>query len=280
MTRNSDYSIDGLPVSEEAKEVLRKILYVASSDNLAMRESVKSLFVISPNGCGISEYARGYEKIIRENNVYSLVGRETYLELAFPKMATDKEYEEFFESPDIVAATTDSFRGVFLISFEQFSSYSELYNEEAFSDLLKYIDKNTKKNSFAFHVLPDFKEYDKLMSTLQAHINLIKVNLAKPTIEEAMNYMMNKLGEANISFTPGAVKKFEKFVLKEINISSELYSGYITLDRFLNNVVFEVACICDENMGRRRVDGKIIDKLLETLEFSLDEKKPYCKLGF
>lgn len=278
---NTTYDIDTLSVSDEAKEVLRRTLRVASSSNPAMKESVRNLFVVCPHGACLSDYAKTYERIIIENNVYRVVGRGTYLELAFPKMGTDKDYTGFFASANIIAATINSFSGVFLISFELFGSYNELFKEPAFASLLKYIDSNSKIISFVFHVLPEFTDYEKLKSTLQAHVNLMEVTLSKPDISDAINYVANELGKTNIVFTKDAKKKLKTLVSKKIDLSSKAYLGYLTLDRFANNVAFEVACICDEDqLGMRKVDCKIIDELVDTIEFSMDEKEGSRKLGF
>lgn len=278
---NTTYDIDTLSVSDEAKEVLRRTLRVASSSNPAMKESVRNLFVVCPHGACLSDYAKTYERIIIENNVYRIVGKGTYLELAFPKMGTDKDYLGFFNSAKLIAATINSFSGVFLISFEQFGSYNELFKEPAFTNLLKYIDSNSKNISFVFHVLPEFSDYEKLKSTFQAHVNLMEVTLSKPDILDATDYVANELGKTNIIFTKDAKKKLETLVSKKIDLSSKAYLGYTTLDRFANNVAFEVACICDEDqLGMRKVDCKIIDELVDTIEFSMDEKEGSRKLGF
>lgn len=47
---NATYNIDTLSVSEDAKEVLRRTLRVATSSNLAVKETVRNLFVVCPHG--------------------------------------------------------------------------------------------------------------------------------------------------------------------------------------------------------------------------------------
>jgi len=106
--------IEKLNVTEDAKVVLRKIRGVVSSSNPLVKASIKNLFITCPYGAALSDYARAYERIIVENSVYRVVGKCTYLELAFPRRGTDKEYAEFYNSTRIVAATINEYVGVFL----------------------------------------------------------------------------------------------------------------------------------------------------------------------
>lgn len=278
---NITYHIDTLSVSEEAKEVLRRTLRVASSTNSNIKESVKSLFVVCPHGACLSEYARTYERIIIENDVYKVTGKGTYLELAFPKMGTEKEYAAFYNSARLVAATINSYTGVFLLSFERFNGYNDLMKEPAFAGLLKYIDMNAKNISFVFHVNPEFGDKEKLANTLKGHVNLLQVSLAKPGIVDATEYVTGALNKTNIFFTKAAKKKLSVLVAEKIDFESVSYLGYRTLDRFTSNVAFEVACICDENeKGMRTIDTKIISQLAEAVDFSLEDKEMSYKLGF
>lgn len=76
---NENYAkIDSLNASAEAKEILRKTERVASSQNDLIKKSVKDLFVICPDGAGLSEYAKVYENIITSNGVYPQKGKGTY----------------------------------------------------------------------------------------------------------------------------------------------------------------------------------------------------------
>lgn len=279
--KNTTYNIDTLSVSEYAKEALRRTLRVASSTNSNIKESVKNLFVICPHGACLSEYARTYERIIIENDVYRVIGKGTYLELAFPKMGTEKEYAAFYNSARLVAATINSFTGVFLISFERFNGYTDLMKEPAFRGLLKFIDANVKNISFVFHVLPEFGDIEKLTNTLKSHVNLLQVSLAKPGIVDATEYVIDELNKSNIFFTKAAKKKLSVLIAEKINLESASYLGYRTLDRFTSNVAFEVVCICDENKkGMRTIDTKVISQLAEAVDFSLENKEMSHKLGF
>jgi len=278
---NIAYNIDTLSVSEDAKEVLRRTHRVASSTNPNIKESVKNLLVVCPHGAGLSDYARTYERIIIDNDVYRVTGKGTYLELAFPKMGTEKEYVAFYNSARLVAATINSFTGVFLISFERFNGYNDLMKEPAFTGLLKFIDANDKNISFVFHVLPEFRDVEKFANTLKSHVNLFQVSLEKPGIEDATEYVADELNKTNIVFTKAAKKKLSVLVAEKIDLESTSYLGYRTLDRFTSNVAFEVACICDENeKGMRTIDTKIISQLAETVDFSLEDKEMSYKLGF
>lgn len=279
--KNTTYNIDTLSVSEYAKEALRRTLRVASSTNSNIKESVKNLLVVCPHGACLSEYARTYERIIIENDVYRVTGKGTYLELAFPKMGTEKEYAAFYNSTRLVAATINSYTGVFLISFERFNGYTDLMKEPAFTGLLKFIDTNAKNISFVFHVLPEFGDIEKLANKLKSHVNLLQVSLKKPGIVDATEYVTDELNRTNIVFTKAAKKKLSVLLAEKIDLESASFQGYRTLDRFTSNVVFEVACICNENKkGMRTIDTKVISQLAESVDFSLEEKEISHKVGF
>lgn len=273
--------IEKLSVSEEAREVLRRTLKVAGSKNHILKGTVKDLFITCPHGAGLSEYARAYEQIIVGNDVYRVRGKETYLELAFPKMGTEKDYADFFNSTRLVAATINVFAGVFLVSFEQFETYSELVRESAFAELLKFIDANRKTISFVFHVLPEFSEGEKLARTLSSYVNLERVVLSKPELDDGMNYIENQFKKMNLVFTQGARKQLYECICAKIDPTSKAYLGYSSLDRFVQNMLFEVVCMCDEEKdGIRKIDSGFMKKLLESVEFVLDERETKCTLGF
>lgn len=273
--------IENLNVTEEAKVVLRKMQRVASSSNPAIKASVKNLFVTCPHGAALSDYARAYERIIIENDVYRVVGKGTYLELAFPKMGTDKEYSEFYNSAKIVAATINDYTGVFLVSFEQWSGYNEIVRDSAFSEFLKFVDNNKKNISFVFHVLPEFSDREKFYSLLNGHVNLKKVELSNPDLSKATDFIIGELKRSEITLTDSARKKLGEFVSEKVDISSQDYLGYRTLERLSNNIIFEATCIFDEEQKTdKKIDVQTMERLSGEVEFSLDERTTKSKLGF
>ena len=273
--------IESLKVSEGAKEVLRRIYKVASSENVYVKETVKNIFVTCPEGAGLSEYARAYEKIIIENEVYRVKGKCTYLELAFPRIGGELEYRKFFDSPRLVAATINNFVGVFLISFEQWSGYSELMREKYFKELLQFIDDNKNNISFVFHVMPEFSEKDRLVDLLNSHVNILKVDLKKPDAQEATEYIKDELKNMNIKFDSCAKKSLEEFILTNVDIESKAYVGYSTLDRLAKDVSFEIFCKLEANEdGMMFVDKMIMTELLDDIKFTLNGYETQVKFGF
>lgn len=281
MKKTSKDLIELLNAPEEAKSVLRKIYKVASSENNQIKETVKDIFVTCPEGAGLSEYAHAYEKIIVENDVYRVKGKETYIELAFPRLGGEKEYRKFFDSPRLVAATINDFVGVFLISFEQWASYNELMREAFFDKLLQFIDDNKNKVSFVFHVLPEFVDSDKLANLLNSHINIIKVELKKPNVYEAIEYVKEELRNKGIKVDNHAEKCLEEFISEKIKIESKSYVGYSTLDKLTQDISFEIICMCDEDInGVRVVNEAMMSELFDNTNFTLDDKNGQIKFGF
>lgn len=273
--------IDKLNVSTKAKEVLKRIDKVSRSESVAMKNSIKNLFIVCPNGAGLSEYAKAYEEIIISNGVYPIHGKGTYLELAYPRAGLEKDYIAFYNSPRLVAATQNDYSGVFLISFEQWSNYSELSRDTAFDTLLSYIDRNQKNISFVFHVLPEFGDADKLASVLNGHVNIERLQLSKPQLKEAKEFVNNEMKKTKIRFTGGAQDKLDTLIENRVNMESQAYLGYETLRRFTDDLIYEVVCICDEDVnGERKIDIKTMMTLSESIGFSLDEKELKPKVGF
>lgn len=273
--------IENLSVTNEAKEVLRKVNRVASSSNPVVKASIKNLFVTCPFGAALSDYARVYEKLIIENAVYRVVGKGTYLELAFPKMGTAKDYAGFYNSTKIVAATINDYVGVFLVSFEQWCGYNELVRDEAFSDFLKFVDRNKQNISFVFHVLPEFTDKEKLYLLLSGHVNLKKVELINPDLSKATDYVIDELRKTDITFTDSAKKKLGDFISEKVDINSPHYLGYRTLERLSQNIIFEASCIINEEQnGNKKINLQMLQKLSNEVDFTLDEKDKKSRLGF
>lgn len=170
------------------------------------------------------------------------------------------DYSAFYNSPRLVAATQNNYTGVFLISFEQWHNFSELSRDAVFEELLNYIDKNKSNISFVFHVLPEFGEADKLARALNGHANIEQLQLSKPRLKEAKEYVTNEMEKTKIYFTDGAKEQLEFLIETKVNTESQAYLGYETLKRFTEDLVYEVACICEaDSAGSRKIDSKRAD---------------------
>ena len=232
--------IEKLNTSDDIKKVLRKINTVASSDNLKMKQSVKDLFLTSPSCKELSKIGKCYERIIMNNGVYPTRGSRTYLELAFPASGKDSDYREFFASPRLAAATQNYFSGVFLISFEQWTSASELIRDIAFSNLVNFIDNNKKHISFVFHVTPEFRDINQLENELAKHLNMCRIKHSLPDMNSAVLYVEKQLYEAGIELDTSAKREIKRLLAEKIDITSNSYHGYRTLEKLVSSIQFEL----------------------------------------
>lgn len=279
--------IESLNVSKDIKEMLYKVLSVASSNNPKMKASVKDLFIKSPSCKELSKIAKCYERIITTNMVYPIRGSRTYLELAFPFLGKDSEYKEFFASPKLVAATQNVFTGVFLISFEQWKGASELIRDIVFQDLVNFINNNKNNISFVFHVTPDFSDANVLYNELEKYINLCLLEHSFPDINLAILFIEKKLEESGIKFSAEGKKEIKKLLEDKISIISNSYHGYETLEKLAANIKFELCAsvaqkqIKDKNDNYFYSVGKKEVTMLTSIIDVPDEKTLYQgKLGF
>ena len=274
-----DNALETLCVPSDAKNILRRVLKVASSDNIFIKQSVKDLFIISPHDVNLSKFARVYESIIVGNKIYRMFGKTTYLELAFPKNASPRELEEFYNSPKLAAATTNDYTGVFLISFEQWNSYQELVRDSSFNGLVKFIENNKQNISYIFHVMPDFSNAERLFLHLSNYINLLEVELRMPNLEDAIEYIEKILQKANISLMNSECK-LKELLLNGIDNGESPHFSYTELDQLAANIVFELVCSCETQAnGTWMLDDKTMDKLTDTLSIC-GGKETYTKIGF
>ena len=82
-------------------------------------------------------------------------------------------------------------------------------------------------------------------------------------------------------FTDRAKEQLEFLIETKVNTESQAYLGYETLKRFTEDLVYEVACICEaDSAGIRKIDSKTMIDLSGTIGFSLDEREEKSKLGF
>lgn len=267
--------------SDEAQEALRRIDRVTKSDNIFIKKSVKSLFIICPQGAGLTHYAKAYEEIIISNNVYPIHGKNTFLQLAFPRMGKEKDYDAFYVSPQLVAETVNDFAGVFLISFEQWNSFAELNRDSEFEHLCQYIDKHKESISYVFHVLPNFTDADKLAKTLNRCVNLERIELYGPKLTEAEEYVLAKVNKMKGQFSDNAKDKLEELIEKKLCVESQDYYCFESLQRFSDEIVYEIACRCEEDAeGIRRVDLETMCNISDAVDFAVDEGETKPRLGF
>lgn len=262
--------IEDLNASKKAKEVLIKTLTVVESDNCKIKESAKSLFIKSPSS-EVSEFGKLYEGIIKGNEVYKVTGKTTYIELAFPNTSNENDYNKFFRSPRVAAMTLNEYVGVWLISFEQFAGYGELEFNSEFSRLIKYIDEH-KDIFYVFHVLPDFCNSEDLRKRLNGHVNLLTVELSSSKARDVIERVIRSLDELNIKLSDGAKRKLSKYINDYVDVNSKAYEGENTINRLLNDILFEVTALrLEDDSGTIILDDKTIDKILRRIDFTLDD---------
>lgn len=250
-TNENNNLIRNLNTSEDIKVVLRKINSVASSSNSKMKQSVKDLFIVSPSCKELTKIAKCYERIIITNGVYPTRGTRTYLELAFPYSRREQDYKEFFASPKLAAATQNYFTGVFLISFEQWTSSNDLVKDFAFKDLISFIDSNKEHISFVFHVTPKFRDAIYLKNELAKHLNICQLEHSLPDLNSAINYVEKQLSEAGIKMDSSGKREITKLLEERIDVTSKSYQGYRTLEKFVSNLEFELyATIVGKNCDK------------------------------
>lgn len=276
--------INNLKVSEEAKSILRRVKKIAASSNGKVKASVKDLFVVSPSCKELSKYARCYEQIIMGHGVYKIRGAATYMELAFPQ-GNKEDYQKFFASPRIVASTQNYFTGVFLISFEQWTSSRDLLSEEGFRHLLQFVDDNKHRISFVFHVRPEFGGCSQLVQALKRHVNLLETKISYPDLDVAADYVAKQLKESGMKLSAKAKTELKKLIDEKVDMNSPAYSGYTTLEMLVEDIRFE---LYDSITTREEVDCKetcktVCDKNVRLVAESIDvsvEEPVIRRLGF
>ncbi|MBQ3545482.1 MAG: hypothetical protein IJA34_10950 [Lachnospiraceae bacterium] len=279
--------INSLNVSDEIKETLYRIESVAVSNNDRLKTSVKDLFISSPSCKELSKIAKCYERIITTNKVYPIRGSKTYLELAYPAYAKYEDYMEFFASPRLVAATQDKYTGVFLISFEQWKSANEFIRDMAFDKLIKFIEDNKTNISFVFHVIPEFQNSEILYKELSKHTvsNPCYIEHSFPDMEHAIEFVEIQLKESGIAFTGAGKREMKKLVENKINISSNGYRGYSTLEKLVSNLQFELCASIGKSTTRDIKKQIVIDKeelkmIAGNIDIPDENETYHRKLGF
>lgn len=277
--------IEDLNVSEQIKEFLRRVEEVASSGNSKLKASVADIFIKSPSCSELSKLARTYENIITGYGVYPFRGVGTYLELAFPSRGTDRDYKDFYASPRRVAATSNHFSGVFLISFEQWGSADEVIRDESFDSLVKFIEANRRRISFVFHITPDFRDGKILYDELSKYANLEYLEHFFPDKAEAAEYIKNQIREAEIELSQAGIAEIDRLIDERLDVTAKSYNGYRTLEKISKRLLFELYSRQgqkSERMGeesRIEVDAKDVAEMSSLIDMHQDSDHRR-KIGF
>ena len=257
----SSYDIRGIDIPEETKEVLQKIEYAAKANGGAFKKSIPSVFLEGDKGTGSSVFAHVYERILTTNHVYMVRGSKTFLELVFPRNGKEQDYQRFFQSPKIVASVQNKFYGVFAISFEEWEGI-DLIESEQFKSLLTFIDNNKGNIYFVFRVTRKFKAKEELRKVLNNHINLIEAHLGYIDHDMATDYILKLLENDGISFSVNGKEELKAFLLKKLDMESENFAGYHSLEQIARSIQFELSA---ENM----IDGMdllVSDYMIRSIE--------------
>jgi len=236
---SNSYDIRGMNIPEETKAVLEKIEYAAKINQGSFKKSIPSVFLEGDKGVGSSGFAYAYERILATNHVYMVRGSKTFLELVFPKNGNEKDYQRFFQSPKMVASIQNQFYGVFAISFEEWDG-KDLIESEPFKALLTFIDNNKNNIFFVFQVTSEFKAKEELRKTLNNHVNLVEAHLGYMDIDMAADYIQTYLLNDGIRFSVNGKKELKRFLNKKVNMESQNFAGYHSLQQIARSIQFEL----------------------------------------
>jgi hypothetical protein len=272
---NYTQMIEELNVPEEVRDYLKRVEAVASSENPKVKCTVQDIYIQSPSTRELSRMAKVYESIITGCGVYPFRGVGTYVELAFPYRGSELDYKDFFASPRRVASTQNFFSGVFLCSFEQWQNAEELVRDPAFETLLAYIDSYKDRISFVFHVTPDMREAQVLFRELGSHVNLVRLGLSYPGMEEARAYLRERMTDAGFELSEEAGYEMDRLMEEKIDFESSAYLGYRTLESFSQRILFE---LCSEK--KTEVSGEEIARLADVIDTRTDAGYRPRMIGF
>lgn len=236
-----DELLQRLAVEGEAEQVLRMVNKLAHAKSEMVRASIPSLIVVAESGAGISSYGKGFAEIIDKSTVLQVKGRETFLELFFPKN-NDEDEKLFFSSPQRASAIRNKFYGTFLISLEEYEG-NDLLRSKSFSHLCEFIKENKENIFFIFHVRPEFNQRKQLISELSRYLNLCEVSLEKPDEKRGFAYITGILNKQGLSMDGDAEQCLRK-MLTDIS-GTKSYAGYQTLNNFLDRLYYEAAALSD-----------------------------------
>ena len=278
-----DFFLDiNMAASESAKTVLRAINKLAKSENATQKQSVikMNVFCVSPTPELANEYASILERTIVENKVLDIKGKETYLAIDFPVSEEDKEVRKFFMAPKKTAAITNEFHGVFMMSFRQFDSYSQLKSHEYYDALLDYVEKNNSTTMFVFHVPSKFDGKKQLFNDFQSIVNTKYIEIENADYDRIVKFALVELYKKKIKVAPSNVDLFSDLIFRKIDITSGNYKGYSTVERFIEAIAFEVFLTGNVNGGTINLSKDMIRHLDDLTDFELTKSSQKIKLGF
>lgn len=261
-------------LSDEAEEVLRKIYHSASSENEKLKDAIPGIILISDTGVGVTNFCKAYDEILKMNHVYRLRGRETFLELYFPKYASEIDYSRFFQSPRIVASTKNKFYGTFVISYEDWEGM-ELLRDKWFKKLMQFEEENQSNIHFIHHIIPGFRAKEELIAELKQHMNYLVVNLDYPSVKKSYSYIDQNLKDAGVNISSDAKQKLLEWLDKKENEKRD----YHTLNQVVKKLQFEVS------QTKAEKDNWVVSKqMVQKMEQEIATGKRECdtigKFGF
>lgn len=276
MNKNIEHMLATLLVGNDAKDVLKGIDKILNSKSSKIRESASALLVIAGEGCGFSSYGRVYSEIVDSSLALKVKGKETFIELVYPK---DNERDErlFFASPRRMASIRNRYYGTMLISLKEYKG-ADLIKSDSFSRLLEFVSLNKGNIHFMFQILPDFSAKNQLVSRLQEVTNVTEVVLDNPTIDGGYTYVVSELKKHGYIIDDKALALLKDDILPGIT-SGKSYMGYRTLNALLERVHLEVAMSMDgdEMVLKGNTMKGLKDKFEREEELSKGET---VKIGF
>lgn len=276
MNKNIEHMLATLLVGNDAKDVLKGIDKILNSKSGKIRESASALLVTAGEGCGFSIYGRVYSEIVDSSLALKVKGKETFIELVYPK---DNERDErlFFASPRRMASICNRYYGTMLISLKEYKG-ADLIKSDSFSRLLEFVSLNKGNIHFMFQILPDFSAKNQLVSRLQEVTNVTEVVLDNPTIDSGYTYVVSELKKHGYIIDEKALALLKDDILPGIT-SGKSYMGYRTLNALLERVHLEVAMSMDgdEMVLKGNTMKGLKDKFEREEELSKGET---VKIGF
>lgn len=274
MNKKIEQMLSTLLVGNEAKNVLKGIDKILNSKSLAIRESAPTLLVTAGEGCGFSSYGRVYSEIVDSSLALKVKGKESFIELVYPK---DNERDEklFFASPRKIASVRNRYYGTMLISLKEYTG-ADLIKSDSFNRLLEFISLNKGNIHFMLQILPDFSAKNQLVSRLQDVTNVTEVVLDNPTIDSGYTYIVSELMKHGYIIDEKALALLKDDILPGIT-SGMSYHGYRTLNALLERVHLEVAMDGDEMVLKGNTMKGLKDKFEREKELTKSET---VKIGF
>lgn len=240
MNKVIEKELNALFIDEEAKNCLRTIDRIFSVKSGSKDLVRTALLVTAGDGCGVSSYGKVYSLIVDSSPCLKVRGSESFLELVFPK-DSEKEERLFFASPRRIASIRNRFYGTMLISFREYSG-KDLLCSDSFNRLLNFISENRNNIHFVFHVLPEFSAKKQLLLKMKDVVNIMEVQLDKPTLDNGFAYVVAKLEECGYEVLKGAKTVLKEEILPDI-ISDKYYMGYRSLNALVERIHFEIALV-------------------------------------